>query len=143
MTAPRIVFVPGVWDLLHVGHLNLLWRARQLGDVLVVGVVSDTGALAYKARRPVERVGVRMARVERLGFVDVVEMQGTTDPTPLLERFRPHALVHGDDWSKLREGHATLQRLGIEFVRLPYTPGISTTLLRAADDARWEGMAPV
>lgn len=130
MKAPRIVFVPGVWDLLHAGHLNLLWRARQLGDVLVVSVVEDDGVFAYKHRMPAETCALRLAKISHLSFVDVAEVQKTTDPTPLLERFRPAVLAHGDDWERLREGHETLERLGIEFVRLPYTPEVSTTLLR-------------
>lgn len=135
--APVVIFVPGVWDLLHYGHLTLLHRARALADaggrgILVVGVVSDAGTAAYKGRPPEQSQALRVQTIARLTFVDVVEVQPTTDPTPLLERFRPHALVHGDDWSRLREGHETLDRLGIEFVRLPYTPGISTTLLREA-----------
>lgn len=129
-TAPRVVFAPGVFDLLHAGHVNLLWRAKQLGDVLVVGVVSDSGAHAYKGRFPCDNSQLRIQRVERLGFVDVVELQHTTDPTPLLERFRPKVLVHGNDWKQLLQGQETLTRLGIEFVTLPYTPGVSTTLLR-------------
>jgi cytidyltransferase-like protein len=129
---PIIIFVPGVFDLCHQGHINILWRAKKYGDVLVVGVVSDEGTAAYKGRKPVQSERVRLQAIARLPFVDVVELQPTTDPTPLLERFRPHALVHGDDWARLKVGHATLERLGIEFVRLPYTPGISTTLLREA-----------
>jgi cytidyltransferase-like protein len=134
---PVVIFVPGVFDLLHAGHLTLLHRARVLADVgargiLVVGVVSDQGTAAYKGRLPAQNELYRLEAIARLPFVDVVELQETTDPTPLLERFRPHALVHGDDWARLRVGHATLERLGIEFVRLPYTPGISTTLLREA-----------
>lgn len=140
---PIVIFVPGVFDLLHAGHLTLLHRARALADVggrgiLVVGVVSDPGVVAYKGRMPAQNVQLRIQNVARLSFVDVVERQATTDPTPLLERFRPHALVHGDDWSRLREGQETLDRLGIEFVQLPYTPGISTTILRAAGAARSE-----
>ena len=130
MTTPRIVYVPGVWDLLHRGHLNLLWRAKALGDVLVVGVVSDTGCKAYKGRFPAQVQELRIRALERLGFVDVVVAQRTTDPTPNLERFRPDALVHGDDWAELREGQDTLDRLGIEWVSLPYTPEISTSKLR-------------
>lgn len=128
--APVIVFVPGVFDLLHAGHVNVLWRAKQLGDVLVVGVVSDAGTKAYKRSFPVDPQEMRIQRVGRLGFVDVVEPQPTTDPTPLLERFQPSVLVHGDDWTELLQGQDTLERLGIEFVRMPYTPGISTSLLR-------------
>lgn len=132
---PVLIFVPGVFDLLHVGHVNLLWRAKKYGDVLVVGVVSDEGTAAYKGRFPVQDLAQRMEAIERLGFVDIVERQPTTDPTPLLERFRPHALVHGDDWKRLLEGNTTLRRLGVDFVLLPYTPGISTTLLRSQESA--------
>lgn len=131
MNAPRVVMTSGVWSLLHRGHINLLWRAKQLGDVLVVGVVSDGGTVAYKGRMPADTVDQRIAAIARLPFVDVVSYQHTTDPTPLLERFRPDAFVHGDDWAELREGHDTLARLGIEWVTLPYTPDISTTMLRA------------
>lgn len=134
---PRVIFVPGCWDLLHRGHLNLLHRARALGDILVVGVVSDAGICGYKGRAPLQNAQLRMRNVERLGFVDVVEMQHGTDPTPLLERFRPDVLVHGDDWDRLREGHETLARLGVEFVQLPYTPEVSTTSLRARMSDIW------
>lgn len=132
MTGPRVVFTAGVFDLLHRGHINLLWRARQLGDILVVGVVSDAGTRAYKGRTPVQDADLRMRNVSALRFVDIVELQATTDPTPLLERYRPDVMTHGDDWVRLREGHETLERLGIEWITLPYTPDVSTTILRRA-----------
>lgn len=139
---PFVVYVPGVFDLLHAGHLSILARAKRLAieragpdrfGVLVAGVVSDNGAHAYKGRMPAENSQLRMQRVERLGFVDVVELQQTTDPSPQLRRFRPRVLVHGDDWNELREGNETLLELGVEMVLLPYTPDVSTTALRAAD----------
>jgi rfaE bifunctional protein nucleotidyltransferase chain/domain len=126
----RVIYTAGVWDLLHRGHLNILWRSKALGDVLVVGVVSDAGTAAYKGRRPVQNVQARMEAVKRLGFVDVVELQHTTDPSENLYRFRPDVMTHGDDWSELLEGNDTLAELGIEFRLLPYTDGVSTTLLR-------------
>lgn len=141
MKTPRIVLASGVWSLLHRGHLNLLHRAKQLGDVLVVGVVSDAGVADYKGRPPLDNVQKRMRAVERLGFVDVVEYQQGTDPTPLVERFRPDIFVHGDDWAQLREGQATLDRLGVKFVTLPYTPEVSTTMLRAEAERRWEAQS--
>jgi rfaE bifunctional protein nucleotidyltransferase chain/domain len=126
----RVIYTAGVWDLLHRGHLNMLWRSKELGDVLVVGVVSDAGTEAYKGRRPVQNVQQRMEAVRRLGFVDVVELQHGTDPSHNLIRFRPDVMTHGDDWDRLKEGHETIERLGIEFVTLPYTPDVSTSLLR-------------
>lgn len=130
----RVVYTAGVFDLLHRGHLNLLWQSKRMGDVLVVGVVSDMGTNAYKGRLPVQNVAQRMRAVERLGFVDAVVLQRDTDPTPMLERFRPDVMTHGDDWPRLREGHETLERLGIEWALVPYTRGVSTTLLRAVCD---------
>ena len=134
MTRPRVVYTAGVWDLLHRGHLNLLWASKQYGDILVVGVVSDAGTAAYKGQYPVESEGRRFRALERLPFIDVVVAQQGTNPTENLRRFRPNTFTHGDDWIKLREGHETLAELGIRFVLLPYTSGISTTLLRQAQN---------
>lgn len=132
MKAPRLIYTAGVWDLLHRGHINLLWQSRALGDVLVVGVVSDDGVERYKGRRPVENIVARTEAARRLPFVDVVAVQHTTDPSELLERFRPDVMTHGDDWDRLREGHETLERLGVEWVTIPYTRGVSSTALREA-----------
>jgi len=136
----RVIYTAGVWDLLHRGHLNILWESKQLGDVLVVGVVSDGGCLAYKGFTPVQNSQKRARMIEALGFVDVVELQPSTDPTPLLERYRPDVMTHGDDWERLREGAETLERLGIEWKLIPYTPGISSTVLR---EKRQNGRRPV
>lgn len=122
----RVIYTAGVFDLLHQGHLNLLNRSKALGDVLVVGVISDDGAEAYK-RRPVQDEKTRLAVVRALSVVDCALLQPTTDPTPVLELLRPHVMTHGDDWHKLREGHETIVRLGIEWTLIPYTPNVSTT----------------
>lgn len=131
----KTIYCPGCWDLLHPGHLNILERSRALGDRLVVGVVSDDGAEAYK-RRPVQDEQTRLAVIRALRVVDLAVLQKTTDPTPELEVIRPDILTHGSDWSQLREGQETLERLGIAFVLLPYTPGVSTSDLIAQLFAR-------
>lgn len=130
MNSPIVVYTAGVFDMLHRGHLNLLWNSRKLGDILIVGVVSDKGCFDYKGRFPSENTERRMGNITRLSFVSAVVRQQTTDPTPILERFQPSIMTHGDDWSKLREGHATLERLGILWELIPYTPDVSTTILR-------------
>lgn len=122
----RVGYVPGVFDLLHQGHLNLLEEAAAQVDFLVVGVVSDAGAMAYK-RKPVHDEATRLRVMKALRVVDEARYQATTDPTPELERIRPDVLFHGDDWDQLREGQQTLDRLGIEFVKLPYTWGTSSS----------------
>lgn len=127
----RIVYTAGVFDLLHTGHLNILERSRELGDELWVGVVSDAGVEAYKGRRPVQDERTRLALLRSLSCVDHAFIQPSTDPTPLLEMIRPHIMTHGDDWKELREGQETLERLGIEWALIPYTPDVSTTRVRA------------
>lgn len=126
----RAIYTAGVFDLLHRGHLNLLWESRQMGDVLVVGVVSDVGCEAYKGHRPVESTRKRMDTLRRLPFVDVVVPQATTDPSENLRRFRPDVMTHGDDWDELLVGQETVRALGIEWALIPYTPDISSTALR-------------
>ena len=125
-----IVYTAGVFDLMHRGHLNILRASKKWGDILVVGVVSDAGTEAYKGQRPVMDEQTRLELVRSLACVDFAVLQDGTDPSDNLAVIRPHCMTHGDDWHQLKEGHETLERLGIAFVRLPYTPGISTTLLR-------------
>lgn len=133
---PRVCYTAGVFDLFHRGHLNLLWASRRMADILIVGVVSDLGCFRYKGVHPHENSQTRIARIARLDFVDVVVLQNGTDPTEHLERFRPNLMTHGDDWARLREGHDTLENLGVEFVTVPYTDGISSTVLRARRPCR-------
>lgn len=126
MRAPRIVYTAGIFDLLHVGHLNILHQSRALGEILVVGVVSDEGAMAYK-RRPIQDEQTRLRIIRDLRMVDFAVIQPTTDPTPVLEIIRPEIMTHGSDWKELREGRETLIRLGIRWQLIPYTAGVSTS----------------
>lgn len=127
----RAIYHAGVWDLFHAQHLSILERSRDLGDVLIVGVLTDDGAAAYK-RRPVIPQDERLAIIRGLRCVDAAFLQPGTDPSPVLEALAaidrcPTAMAHGDDWTELREGGETLERLGIELVLLPYGDGPGTT----------------
>jgi len=126
----RIIYTAGVFDLLHTGHRNLLQRSKTLGDMLVVGVVSDAGAEAYK-RRPMQDEQTRLGNIRDLRYVDFAVLQETTDPSPVLRVIQPTIMTHGDDWSALLEGNDTLAELGIRLILLPYTHWISTSQLLA------------
>lgn len=126
----RTIYTAGVWDLIHTGHLNILRKSKALGDTLIVGVVSDDGTEAYKGRPPIQNQTTRKAVVEALDCVDFAVIQPTTDPSPILEAIQPDVMTHGDDWDRLKLGQETVERLGIEWVLIPYTPEISTTQLR-------------
>lgn len=128
----KIVYTAGVWDLYHVGHENMLRRSKELGDLLIVGVVTDEGAAAYKGRQPVYSELQRLKIIQSVRYVDAAFLQPGTDPSPVLRALAaigvvPAIMTHGDDWTRLREGNETLAELGIELVLLPYTQGISTT----------------
>lgn len=125
---PKIVFIGGIWDLFHVGHLNILRRARSLGGILVVGVLTDEAAMAYKPK-PIMAFGQRIRIVQSLSFVNYAIPQEDTDPTYMLEKVNPNVLVHGDDWKHVG-GEEWMRDRGREVVFLPYTKGISTSATR-------------
>jgi rfaE bifunctional protein nucleotidyltransferase chain/domain len=130
----RIVFTAGVWDILHVGHLNLLRRAKALGETLVVGVLTDEAAGRYKPR-PVMPFEQRLEIIRSLRMVDDVVRVDDTNATPVLEQLRPDILVHGSDidhkpgWEI---GQTWMRENGRQFVVLPYTEGVSSTGLKTA-----------
>lgn len=127
MSQPVLVYTAGVFDLFHPGHLNILKRSREMGERLVVGVISDEGTYAYKLRRPLMNQQARLEIVKAIRWVDVAEIQETTDPSPMLFKYRPQIFTHGDDWDRLILGNETIEKLGISYVKIPYTPGVSTT----------------
>lgn len=139
-TGPRIVYTAGVWDLLHTGHLNILRRSKAMGDLLVVGVLTDLGAAAYKPKPPMYNEHARIDVIRSLQIVDAAFLQPGTDPSSVLLAMHalgltPTIMTHGDDWAELREGGETLERLGVELRLVPYTPDVSTSRVRALLDA--------
>lgn len=134
----RVVFTAGVWDILHVGHLNLLNRAKALGDVLLVGVLTDEAAERYKPR-PVMPFEQRIELVKALRMVDDVFPVHDTNATSFIAELEPDILVHGSDISHKpgwEIGQSWMREHGKEFVVLPYTEGVSSTRLKDAVRAR-------
>ena len=127
-----VVFTAGVWDILHVGHLNLLRRAKALGDRLVVGVLTDEAAERYKPR-PVMPFEQRIELVSELRMVDDVAQVDDTNATGVLQQLEPDILVHGSDILKKADweiGQTWMREHGRQFVVLPYTEGVSSTRLK-------------
>ena len=127
----KIVFTNGCFDLLHPGHVDLLTRARALGDVLVVGLNSDASVRGLKGPpRPVVPWGDRALVLAGLGCVDFVT--GFDDPTPLalIEAILPQVLVKGGDWPvEAIVGRDAVEAAGGNVLSLPLLPGYSTTAL--------------
>lgn len=121
------VITYGTFDLFHVGHLNMLKRAKALGDYLVVGVSSDDFN-AIKGKKAYHSVEDRMAILEALSFVDEVIVEESWDQkvTDIKER-DIDVLVMGDDW----KGQFDYLKEWCEVVYLSRTHGISTTKIKA------------
>lgn len=123
-------------DLIHMGHLNIINKAAELGEV-TVGLLTDEAIASYK-RLPFMSFHERKAVVSAIKGVAHVVPQTTLDYVPNLEKIRPNIVVHGDDWregvqSKTRQRVINvLKEWGGELVEVPYTQGISSTRLHAA-----------
>jgi len=132
----KSVYVGMSADLIHPGHINILQRAAELGDV-TVGLLTDEAIASYK-RVPHMTFEQRRVVVESLGMVAHVVPQTTLDYVPNLQELRPDVVVHGDDWQSGVQSE-TRQRVidalamwGGELVEVPYTQGISSTQLNAS-----------
>ena len=131
---PLIGYVPGVFDLFHVGHLNVLRQARELCDVLVAGVVSDEVCTSVKGVAPFVPLEERIAVVDAIGIVDATYAELTTDKVDAWHEVGFQRLFKGDDWKGTERGLALERRLaphGVEVVYFPYTVHTSSTHLRA------------
>ena len=136
-----IGYTTGVFDMFHVGHLNLLARAREQCDRLIVGVSTDEVVLDYKKHAPIVPYAERVAIVKAIRYVDEVVPQTSMDKFAAWEKLRFNRLFHGNDWkgsAMYNEVEAKLKAVGVEVVYFPYTQGTSSTLLAERLRGGWE-----
>jgi glycerol-3-phosphate cytidylyltransferase len=141
----RIGYAPGVYDMFHVGHLNILRQAAARCDRLIAGVVSDEMALLAKGRRPVVPLAERMEIVASIDCVDGVWAETVPDKVETWRSVGFHVLFKGDDWRGTAKGQqleAAFAALGVEIVYFPYTLHTSSTLLRTALEALQRDTGP-
>jgi D-beta-D-heptose 7-phosphate kinase/D-beta-D-heptose 1-phosphate adenosyltransferase len=127
----RIVFTNGCFDLLHLGHIRYLEKAKSLGDILVVGVNSDRSVQSLKGpERPILPEGERAEILSGLECVDYITLFDELTPLELISSLQPHILVKGGDWAKeTTVGREVVERSGGEVVILPFVEGSSTSNL--------------
>lgn len=128
---PIIVYAAGTWDLFHIGHLNILKRAKGFGDKLVVGVSTDELVEQYKKRKPVIPFEQRMAIVEAIRYVDLAVPQTDLDKTTMLQKLNADVLVAGDDWDRL-QGQEWMEANDKKVIFLPRTSDTSSSELRSS-----------
>ncbi len=129
----KIGYTTGVFDMFHVGHLNILKRAKEQCEYLIVGVSTDETVERYKHKTPVIKFEERMAIIEAIKYVDKVVPQTSMNKMDAYKELKFDALFHGSDWqgsdmyNQIVEEFTTV---GVDVVFLPHTDGISSTLIR-------------
>lgn len=128
-----IGYTTGVFDMFHIGHLNILKRAKEQCDYLIVGVSTDELCLNYKKKKPVIPYEERKAIVEAIRYVDEVIPQKDRDKFAAWERIGFDVMFVGDDWKNstlFNKVEKELNAVGVNIVFFPYTKGTSSTILR-------------
>ena len=128
-----IGYTSGVYDLFHIGHLNLLKNARGMCDRLVVGVTTDDLSM-YKGKKPLVPFEDRVEIVRAISYVDAVVPQESMDKAAMCKKLKASLLFVGDDWfntPKWEVIEAELAEIGIRVVYFPYTKGVSSTIISA------------
>ncbi len=127
-----IGYTTGVFDLFHVGHLNILKNAKGMCDKLIVGVTVDE-LVSYKGKEAVIPFEERMEIVRSCKYVDVAVPQYDMDKLTACKKLKADVLFVGDDWYKTpkwEEYEKEFEKVGIKIVYFPYTQNISSTKIR-------------
>jgi len=127
----RVVFTNGCFDLLHPGHLHILYAAKAQGDVLVVGINADASVKKLKGEgRPILADAERAALLSALEMVDFVTVFAEDTPLELIQMLEPDVLVKGGDWTpEMVVGREIVEGRGGNVVIVPYQAGFSTTAI--------------
>ncbi len=129
----KIGYTTGVYDMFHVGHLNILKKAKEQCDFLIVGVSTDELVMDYKNKVPIIPFEDRIAIVGAIKYVDQVVPQNTMDKYDAWKSLHFDVIFHGDDWKNTdtyNDIENRLKKEGVQFVYFPYTKGISSSMLR-------------
>lgn len=138
----KIGYTQGVFDMFHIGHLNLLKHAKEYCEYLIVGVNSDELVVSYKHKTPVINEKERAEIVRNIKCVDEVVIANTLDKKKALEFYNFDVIFIGDDWKgnpRWAQTKIDLAKYGVDLVYLPHTNGISSTILRSKEENRIDG----
>lgn len=127
-----IGYTSGVFDLFHIGHLNILINARRHCDYLIVGVTTDEVTFKMKGRKPIIPFDERIKIVESVKYVDKAIPKTTTDNLVAYDKVKFDVFFKGDDWkgtAKGKELEDLFLPYGVKVMYFPYTANTSSTLL--------------
>lgn len=128
----KIGYTTGVFDMFHIGHLNLLRRAKEQCEYLIVGVSTDQLVMEYKKKKPIICFEERIEIVSAIKVVDQVVPQLSMNKLDAWKKYHFDALFHGSDWKNSDMYNKIIEefeQIGVDVVFLPHTEGVSSTLL--------------
>lgn len=131
-----IGYTSGVYDMFHIGHLNILKKAKEQCDYLIVGVSTDEVVEKNKNKKPIIPFDQRTLIVEAIKYVDLVIPQDRYDiegKIKTVKKYKVNKMFVGSDWQgteKWVKIESALSMIGCEVIYLPHTDGISSTILR-------------
>ena len=127
-----IGYTTGVYDMFHIGHLNILKRAKEQCDYLIVGVSTDELVQKEKNKTPIISYSERAAIVSAIRYVDKVVPQNNKNKLEAWKKYKFNKMFVGSDWKgtlQWKEFERQFEPFGVEIVYLPHTDGISSTIL--------------
>ena len=133
----KIGYTQGVYDMFHIGHLNLINRAKEQCEYLIVGINSDNLVESYKHKKTVIKENDRAEIVRNLKAVDECIIVNTLEKTEILQQIHFDAIFIGSDWYGNPRWMKTKEELaqhGVDVVFLPHTEGVSSTMLRPLNE---------
>ena len=135
----KIGYTQGVYDMFHIGHLNLINNAKKYCDYLIVGVNADKLVETYKHKTPVINQVERRTIVANIKAVDECIIATTLDKVEIWKQLHFDAIFIGDDWkgnSRWEQTRVDLAEVGADVVFLPHTEGVTSTMLRPQEENR-------
>ena len=126
----RVGFTSGVFDLFHIGHLNVLRNAKSMCDHLIVGVSTDELVFEYKQKWPIIPYLERVEILRHIMYVDTVVAQEDMDKVKMWRRLKFDVMFVGDDWldtPKWQQFEAEFRENGVDIIFFPYYKGTSST----------------
>lgn len=136
-----IGYTQGVYDMFHIGHLNLLNNAKKYCDYLIVGVNADKLVEQYKKKTPVINESERVEIVRNIKAVDEAFLVYSLDKEKALDMFHFNVIFIGDDWKgnpRWEKTKEDLKKHNVDLIFLPHTSGVSSTMLRPESENRIE-----
>jgi len=125
----KIVFTNGCFDILHLGHIKYLEKCKHLGDILIVGLNSDSSVRKIKGKkRPIQNEKERSLILSAMECVDYITIFKDPTPSSLIKAVKPHILAKGGDWKPSEiAGGSYVKKQGGRVVSVPFVKGYSTS----------------